>query len=108
VETEKAGNGVMPGVAYVLFGARLAIVIPKNWLEMAAEGLAGASVFTSGLSAYANDPATVPCALAPANAKPLRLITAVLLVEELLAMVILPVVTPAAVGRNCTLSVADC
>jgi hypothetical protein len=50
----------------------------------------------------------VPCALAPANAKPLRLITAVLLVEELLAMVIAPVVTPAAVGRNCTLSVAVC
>ena len=98
----------MPGVAYVLFGARLAIVIPKNLLEMAAEGLAGARVFTIGLPAYANDPATVPWALAPANAKPLRLITAILLVEELLAMVIFPLVTPAAVGRNWTLSVAAC
>ena len=98
----------MPGAAYVLFGARLATVIPKNLLEMAAEGLAGASVFRIGLPAYANDPAVVPWALAPANAKPLRLITAVLLVEELLAMVIFPVVTPAAVGWNCTLSVAVC
>jgi hypothetical protein len=86
----------------------LTIVIPKKLLEMAAKGLAGARVSTIGLPAYANDPAMVPRSLAPATAKPLTLITAVLPVEELLAMVIWPVVTPAVVGWNCTLSVAVC
>jgi hypothetical protein len=37
---------------------------------------------------------------------PLRLITAVPLVEELLAMVSWPVAEPVAVGSNCTVSIA--
>ena len=44
---------------------------------------------------------------APAVPVPVRLITAVALVDELLWMVSWPVAAPAAVGSNCTSSVAD-
>jgi hypothetical protein len=66
-------------VVPLVFVARLPIVIPKNLLEMGVEVLGGTSVFTSGLPVYANEPEAVPV--------PLRLITALPPVEELLVTV---------------------
>src|ERR1039458_10415995 len=52
------------------------------------------------------DSALSAAELVPVVPVPLRLITAVLLVDELLVMVSCPVAAPAAVGSNSTLSVA--
>jgi hypothetical protein len=50
----------------------------------------------------------VNCGLDAAVPVPLRLTTAVLLVDELLWIVSCPVAAPVAVGSNCTFSVTDC
>jgi hypothetical protein len=51
---------------------------------------------------------TVNCGLAAAVPAPLRTTTAVEPVDEVLLIVICPLVDPVAVGRNCTCNVIDC